>query len=72
MRVNDPHAMGTGCDEFGDGVSEGAGGIHVEDWDGVLPIVHTAFGEYDGDEMYARGAKEGKGGGFCKELVHVR
>lgn len=45
--VDYPHAVGAGCDEFRDGVCEGADGRHVEDWIRVLAVVQAAFGEDD-------------------------
>jgi hypothetical protein len=45
--VDDPHAVGAGCDEFRDGVGEGADGRHVEDGVRVLAVVQAAFGEDD-------------------------
>jgi len=43
----------------------------VEDGEGVFAIVDAAFGEDDGYEVDAGGAEEGKGCGFCEELVRV-
>lgn len=59
--LGDPHAVGAGGDEFGDGVGEGAVGGDVEDRVGVFAVLHAAFGEDDGDEVDAGGGEEGDG-----------
>ena len=59
--LGDPHAVGAGGDEFGDGVGEGAVGADVEDWVGVFAVLDAALGEDDGDEVDAGGGEEGDG-----------
>ena len=51
--VDDPHAVGAGGAEFGDGVGEGAEEGDVEDGVGVLAVRYAAFGEDDADEVDA-------------------
>jgi hypothetical protein len=72
-RVDDPHAMGTGCDDFCNGVGEGAGWVDVEYGVRVLAIVHTALGEDDSDEVDARRVEKREGRGIGQKLdIDVR
>jgi hypothetical protein len=65
--------MGTGCDDFRNGVGEGAGWVDVEDRIRVLTVIHASLRENDSDEVDARGVEERKGRGISEKLnVDVR
>ena len=51
--VDDPHSVGSRGDELGNGVGQGRVRVDVEDWVGILAVVHAARGEDDGDEVDA-------------------
>lgn len=57
--------------EFCNGVRQCAKRIHMEDWERIFAIVHTALRENDGYEMDARRAKKREGCRFGKELRYV-
>lgn len=65
--------MGTGCDDFRNGVGEGAGWVDVEDRIRVLTVIHASLRENDSDEVDARGVEEREGRGIGQKLdVDVR
>lgn len=45
--------MGSGGNEFGDGVSESGVRADVENGKGVFAVIHTTIGENDGNEVDA-------------------
>lgn len=70
-RIDDPHAVRAGSDEFRDGVREGVERSDMEDGEGIFAVIHATLGKDNGDEMNAARVEQRDGRRGSEKLKSV-